>query len=156
MNIQTQNPSNQTKAVQLNWSESEDLTLVVTPENEDRFTIRMKKAIELLQRNNNDGEFQRQFDLLHKTLINWLKDHDVRGAFLTIRDGSLAFLVVRQSVEFDDDFEDALSELQFAVNTDSDLDEVPLQVVGLPCVDDAAVDSFLDRRFSIKYVHVSS
>ena len=93
---------------QLRWND--EGVVIVTPEDNDRFGVKLHRAIEVLQQADHADEFKRQFHLLLCVLARWLKDRpDIDRAFLTHRDGVLAFVVVRGSCEYDDDFEDALS-----------------------------------------------
>ena len=138
--------------VQLRW-DTRDGLLTVTPEDEDRFSIKVGRAIELLQQANRAEEFQQQFTLLLRLLAQWLQDRsDTERAFLTQRDGALAFVVVRASSEYDDDFEDALSDLDFGIANDADLNLVTLDAIGLPLASDSAVSSFLDPTFTLEYI----
>jgi hypothetical protein len=141
--------------IQLHWDMKDGL-LTVTPEDEDRFSIKVGRAIELLQQANRAEDFRRQFTLLLRELARWLKDRsDVERAFLTLRDGALVFVVVREFCEYDDAFEDALSELDYSVANDADLDLIKMDAIGLPPASDRALSSFLDPAFTLEYGHRS-
>ena len=137
--------------VQLRWDMKDGL-VVVTPQDEDRFCIKVGRAIEILQQAGHAEEFKRQFNLLLRVLAEWLKDRDdIKRAYLTHRDGALAFVVIRESPQYDDDFEDALSDLDYEIANDADLDLIKIDAIALPCVSDTAVSSFLDPGFMLEY-----
>jgi len=80
--------------VQLRWSLADD-KVVVTPEDQDRFVIRLNRAIEILQQAHHAEEFKKQFDLLVRLLAEWVTHTSgVKHAFLAPREGALAFVVV--------------------------------------------------------------
>jgi len=136
---------------QLRWNG--EGVVIVTPEDSDRFGVKLHRAIEVLQQADHADEFKRQFNLLLCVLAGWLKDRsDIDRAFLTHRDGVLAFVVVRASCEYDDDFEDALSSLDFSVANDADLDRIKMDAITLPPASDSAIRSFLAPGFVIEYI----
>ncbi len=92
--------------------------------------------------------------LLMKTLVGWLeKRMDIDQAFLTLRDGSLAFVVVRNKSHYDADFEDCLSELDIQISEDVDLNLIELDVIALPEVSRNGLRSFLHPEVSFTFVH---
>ena len=141
-----------TSPVQLDWAEKDGL-VVVTPSDGDRFGIKVQRAIEILQQAARAEEFGHQFNLLLRVLAEWLKGRtDVDRAYLTQRDGALAFVVIRSSCEYDDGFEDALSDLDYSIANDTDLNLIKMNALGLPLASDGAVGSFLDESFTLAYV----
>jgi hypothetical protein len=137
--------------VQLDWA-MKDGVITVTPKDQDRFCIKVHKAIEILQQASRAEEFTRQFNLLLRTLATWIKDRDdVDRAYLTHRDGALAFVVMRTSCVYDDAFEDALSEMDFQTANDADLNLIKMDAIGLPRASAEAVSSFLDQSFTLEY-----
>lgn len=141
-----------TQSIQLNW-EQKDGELVVIPSDQDRFMIKVGKAIQLLRQSEREEEFSQQFDLLLKELATWLQDHDGRwqSAFLTAGDSSLRFIVVRKQVKFEGDITDSLSDLGVAIVNDPDLDLIKLSTRALPQVSEEALQSFLDPSFTLEY-----
>jgi hypothetical protein len=140
-------------AVQLDWSD-EDGEIVVTPHDESRFMIKMRRAIQILQIGDRMEQFQQQFQLLLRELAQWLVNrHEVAAAYITLRDGNLAFVVQRALAEYDEAFEDDLSDLDCAIASDADLDLIKLDVMGLPNVSEEALQSFLDPNFQLMYSH---
>jgi hypothetical protein len=94
-----------------------------------------------------------QFNLLLRMLAEWLKSQQgaVSKAYLTDRDGALAFVVVRNSRDYDDDFEDVISELDFRIANDPDLGLIRMDVIALPYATEAAITSFVNPGFAFEY-----
>lgn len=140
-----------TNCVQLNWI-NRDGNITVTPVDEDRFTIKVGRAIELLNLAKQQESFQNQLQLLLRILADWLSERDgVRQAHVTIRDGALTFVVVRATAEYDEAFEDALSELDISIANDVDLNLVKMNALCLPDASDASIATFLDPSFLLTY-----
>jgi hypothetical protein len=131
-----------------------DGNIVVTPQDQDRFVIRVGRAIAILQQAAEAEKFRAQFNLLLRMLAEWLKEHqdEIAKAYLTDRDGALAFVVVRKSCEYDDDFEDVISALDFQIANDPDLDLIRMDTIALPSAAEAAITSFIDPGFAFEYV----
>lgn len=137
--------------MQLKW-EHRDGNLVVTPNDQDRFVVKVGKAIEILRQYNRQEQFEKQFDLLIKELVAWLEAHKGRWhrAFLTSGESILRFIVVRQQVKFESDLTDALSDLGVKIANDTDLELIRLSTRALPLVSEEALQSFLDASFTIE------
>jgi hypothetical protein len=140
-----------TKSIQLDWKSDGQIT--VTPENEDRFMLQMKTAVEVLQQSKQAEKFELQFKVLLNMLGEWIKLHknDVSKAYVTIKDTSLAFVVVRESSRYNSVFEDALTDLEFDIANDADLSNVYVEVIGLPSISTSALNSFLHSNFAFEY-----
>lgn len=137
--------------VQLDWAKR-DGVIVVTPRDQDRFTIRIESAIETLVINEGANRFRKQMDLLFRNLANWLSARpDVMKAYVTIRDGELAFVVMHNSSTYDETFEDELSNLDIELANDPDLREVEINVFSLPPVSDEVLDSFLHSEVQFAF-----
>ncbi len=135
------------KTIQLVWDD--DLSQVtVTPQDKDRFTIKMRTAVEVLQQSSKREQFESQFNLLVATLVRWIEENQdkISKGYITLRDGSFAFIVVRSECRYDDEFEDALSALDQTIANDVDLDLIDINVMALPPVSDDAMSGFLDPR----------
>jgi len=146
----TENPT-RAKSVQLDWQDDEG-QVTVTPANEDRFMLQMRTAIEVLQQSKQVEEFQLRLKVLMNALAVWLKSQeDVEKAYVTIRDGSLAFVVVRSTSRYSEEFEDAITDLEFEIANDPDFSGIDVEVIGLPSISKSALDSFLHDNFSIEY-----
>ncbi len=138
-------PQSQTSAVQLHFTNA-DGHVTVTPSNEDRFTIKVERAIELLQQSSRREEFERQFKLLLKVLGEWLENSsEIKQAFLTLRDGGICLVVVRENAPYDAEFEDSLSDLDYDIANDSDLDLIQFTAIALPPVSDESLNTFLNE-----------
>jgi hypothetical protein len=138
--------------MQLTW-EHKDGNIVVTPSNQDRFLIKIGRAIEILRQHQRQQQFEKQFDLLLKELASWLEKHEGRWsrAFLTAGESTLRFIVVRGQVKFESDLTDALSDLGVEVANDPDLELIQLSTRALPLVTEEALQSFLDASFTIEF-----
>lgn len=135
--------------VELDWFERGDL-VSVTPRNQQRFEIHKDRAIRILQLNHEAGK---QISLLLDKLALWLtrNTEKVHSAILTVRDERFLFLVISKVAEMDDDLEDSVSEIDFDVANDSDLEVLKMNAIVLPQASREALDSFVDRRFMMVY-----
>lgn len=140
-------------SVELDWyAESEQVT--VTPRSQRRFEISKDRAIEVLQvAEERRIRFDKQFSLLLYELAEWIHDHEdqIETPYLTIQDGSLMFVVVRNDARLDLEFEDDLSALDFRLANDPALDLIRLHTMSLPPTDDDSLQSFLFEPFTISY-----
>jgi len=138
------------------WREKDGM-LTITPQDEERFSIRLNRAIEVLRRASSAEPVNDQVRLLLRMLAEWLRNRlDIESAYITVRDGTLCLLLVRSEVLYSEEFENAVAELDIAIASDVDLDLIRLNVIALPRASDEAIASFLDPEFSIKYVHGDS
>lgn len=145
-------PSSETEPLRI-WLDHKDHEgkIVVTPSDGDRFVVKIGKAIELL-RQRDRTQFDDQFKLLMRQLGAWLKEHkNWSRALITGGEGVLRFIVVRKDVTADDEMTDALSDLDFEIANDPDLNLIKLNATALPRVSDEALQSFLDPSFSLEY-----
>ena len=144
---------NTSAVVCLEWSLNESGRLLITPRDNDRFMLKVNRAIEILQQGHAVEKFTQQFNVLLRVLAEWIRDKEgIAKAYLTERDGVLAFVVVRDSCRYDDDFEDEISGLDFRLARDPDLNLITLNVIALPAVGDGAISSFVDPSFALEYV----
>ncbi|WP_171188194.1 hypothetical protein [Alienimonas chondri] len=126
--------------------------VTVETEGEDRFTIRLHKAIEYLRVASRQEQFERQFRVLQKELDVWVRsESSLKGAYLTIRDEALLFVAVMEKMECDPDFEDRLSELDLRLHHDQDLNLIRLNVMAVPAVSKSVLSDFLDREFCLTH-----
>ena len=129
--------------IQLDYSQ--DGSVVVTPKDQDRFVLSVKEATSALSDAAQLLKYGRQFGQLMPRLTDWLQAQreNVRKAFVTVRDGALLFLVVRNQAKCDPAFTDALAELDMAIAQNESFDVIKLDVLALPDVSDDGVQSFL-------------
>lgn len=143
--------SQSTPVMQLTWKQRGG-SIVVTPSDQDRFMVKIGKAIEILRLHQREEQFSNQFNLLLKRLACWLEDHAGTWdrAFLTAGESTLRFIVVRKRVKFDEEITDALSDLGVGIANDPDLDLIKLSTRALPLASNEAIQSFLDCSFTIE------
>jgi hypothetical protein len=141
-----------TTVIQLTWQQR-DGDLVVTPSDQDRFMVKVGRAIEILRLRKREEQFSNQFNLLIKRLACWLENHTGiwDRAFLTAGESVLRFIVVRKQVRFDEKATDALSDLGIEIANDPDFDLIKLGTRALPLASNEALQSFLDCSFTIEF-----
>jgi len=140
--------------VEIDWYDEND-KIIVTPRNQLRFTIQKDRAIEALRIVRDSERFTLQFELLLGKLARWVKERasDIQTAIITLQDNSLMFVVVQSDDCYDEQLQDDLAELDFAIAQDTDLDLMRLRTVMLPPVDSDALGSFVDARMVLQYQH---
>lgn len=128
-----------------------DGTVTITPSDEDRFNLRVREVIEACLKARVGEQAEQRFRLLLRRLVEWtLGRSDTRDAFLTTRDGALCFVVVRQESPYDEQFEDALTDLDIELANDEDI-RFPVRVLSLPPVSESAMKSFLSKSFALRF-----
>ena len=138
-------------ALHLNWADN-DGTITVHPEDEDRFILKVSKAIELLKTGVDREDFEVQFNVLLNTLGAWIKGRNsIRDAYLTQRDDGMLFVVINSKAKYDDVFEDELTDLDIRIANDVDLKGFRLDVLSLPNTSSEGVDAFLNQDFVLHY-----
>jgi hypothetical protein len=141
----------QSSIVQLDWS-NDGGVVTVTPANNDRFNLKVQRVIEACREAVAQDEFRAQFQILLQRLALWISGRsDIRTAYVTIRDGRLAFIVVRKVAIHDPAFDDSLSGLDLEIANDPDLDRIRLDTLALPPAGDESLSSFLDRSMTLAY-----
>lgn len=141
------------QTVELDWFAEAD-NVRVTPRNQKRFEIQKDWAIKILQvAEEHKSTFRIQLELLLDVLAKWV--HGASGevdiAYLTWHDTSFLFIAVCTSPEFNEDFEDSLSELDFEIANDADLSMIRLHAISLPHVSVESLSSFIDEHFALSY-----
>jgi hypothetical protein len=123
-------------------------------EDQDRFVVGIDEAIVACRLHVERDRYRNQFNLLVKRLAGWFTQHREKAheAYLTIRDDSLLFLVVRKAVAFDEEFTDQLTELEYQITDDPGLNLISMHVLALPRCDRYGLESFIDSRLPIKFV----
>ncbi len=141
-------------ALQLTYKRGADTPVVVTPEDENRFILRLHEAVEACRAYLERERFEAQFRLLLEKLAQWLREHEsfVHQAFLTERDRGLLFLVVQRSPQYDKDLEEALTQLDLQIARDAELDLIPLSVLAVPDAGNEVLSTFLSPRLRIQFV----
>lgn len=97
--------------------------------------------------------FKLQFDLLLEKLGLWVKKRTNRlsTGIVTLQDNSLVLVVVQSNDRYDEELQDDLAELDYAIAQDIDLDLIRLRTVVLPPVDNDSLGSFVDPRMVLQY-----
>lgn len=145
------------KFLELNYC-SEENTVIVLPDDLDRFEIQKSRAIEVLKAAHKEGMFDKQFRLFLDKVGVWVSGHNdkIRDALVTLQDGSLIFLVVAKESEVDDELQDSLTSLEFEIANDVDLDLIQLDTLYLPPASDSSIASFIDPQVALKIAYVKS
>lgn len=135
--------------VEIDWYEDGDL-IKVNPRSQQRFEIHKIRAIKLLE---DAVGAASQLDFLLQKLGQWNAQNreKLSRAYLTVRDDRFAFLAISRISSSDDDLEDSISDLDFELANDPDLNLIKLNTLVLPPTSDEAIDVFLDNRFKLVY-----
>jgi hypothetical protein len=147
--MSTANVPEPIQGVEIDWFAEGDV-VTVTPRDQKRFEIQKDRAIQILQIADERGK---QFEFLVDRLVRWISDNEngIDNAYLTLQDGTLAFVVVRRETRYDEDFQDELADLDFAIANDTELDLIRLKTLALPNVGPTALKSFLDQRLILSF-----
>lgn len=140
-------------AVDLDWYGPED-TVAVCPRDQERFEIQKDKAIHALRvAYEHEEHFNKQMNMLLNRLGKWIESQGekIEDAFLTLQDGSFAFVVVKSRPQYDESLEDSLADLDVEIANDSALDLVGVRTLALPLASRKSVMSFLDKQFLVRY-----
>ncbi|MCY2964245.1 MAG: hypothetical protein NT069_11535 [Planctomycetota bacterium] len=135
--------------VELDWfSDTESVRVI--QRDQTRFEIQKDRVIKILQLANDSDK---QLELLLSKLGEWVRHYQrsIKNAYLTLRDGGFAFVVISRSTACDDDLEDAVSELDVRVANDADLKSMSVNALILPPTSKESLSSFLDSRFLLHY-----
>lgn len=137
--------------VHLSWKTGKSGRLMIVPKDNDRFMVQVRYAVEILQKSKDFERFHDQFKVLLDILVAWIRSRsDVKNAYVTLREGSLSFVVVKASAKYDAKYEDELSDLDIEIANDEDLDLITLTVLSLPPASDESLTTFLDSRFTLE------
>jgi len=140
--------------LQLDWSDREG-TVTISPEDDDRFNMKVERVIQACQSAARSDSFRQQLEFLFRRLSRWLNSRgEIKASYLTLRDGCLLFLVIKNQAEYDEAFEDALSDLDFDIARDVDLTLFRMNAMALPPFSEQSVQSFLDPNFTLRFRNV--
>ncbi len=145
--------TNRIKAIELRLKRH-DGDETFEPDDPVRFRIQRQKAIELLRLMDSADQFKTQFNLLLGVLGQWIRKNqeNVQDAYVTMQGELLVFLVVRRDTEYNSEFEDHLTDLEFEVANDTDLNLITLDTLSLPPTSEEALRSFVDESLLLRYV----
>jgi len=138
-------------AIQVSWADR-DGTLVVTPQDQDRYCMRIDEAIELLQLKHQKDRAQSQLSFLLRRLVDWIgqRGDRLRETYLTLRDGQWLFLMVSTEAQYDADFEDDVTDLDIELAADPELNLIDTAVLSLPITALDSLDSVLHPRLTFQ------
>ena len=138
-------------AIQVSWA-NRDGTVVVTPQSQDRYCMRIDEAIELLQLKHQRDRATAQFEFLFRRLSDWIQQRGdrLKETFLTFRDGQWLFLMVSGSQQYDEQFEDEVTDLDIELAGDPELNLIDTAVLSLPSAGLQSLDSFLHERLTFR------
>lgn len=138
--------------VHLNMT-NEDGQVVVTPSNQDRFVLKMEKAVRACQVVQSAEVFEKRFRVMLGRLGEWLSNHrdSAASAWLTMRDGQWSFVVMRKQVAYDGAFEDQLTDLELGIARDSDLEGIHVSTMVLPLMSEECLQSFVDPALAMVF-----
>lgn len=144
----TETPS-EVEFVELDWFDRPE-ELRVNPRDHNRFSIQIDRAIKILQLANDS---EKQMNLLLSRLGVWIRKNEtsIEAAFVTLRDGAIAFIAVSRQPRYDDALEDAISDLDLDIANDPELTSLRVNMMVLPPASLEALSSFLDTRFRLRY-----
>lgn len=120
--------------------------VLIEPENGDRFLMTMQDAVHACQfEEEKVKEFRAQFRLLVEHLKGWMQKHrdKIRRAFLTTRENQILFLVERNQVRYDLEFEQELAQLLLQIAQDAHCSLIRLDAMPIPPVTESQRDAFL-------------
>lgn len=120
--------------------------VLVEPDNGDRFIMTMEDAVHACQfKEEMVKPYRAQFDLLVEHLRAWMQEHrdKIHRAFLTTRENQILFLVERNQVRYDPEFEQALAELLLKIAQDDQCSLIRLDALPIPPVSDSQRATFL-------------
>jgi hypothetical protein len=126
--------------------------VVVTPDNENRFVVRMAEAIAACEGLEQNQRAQDKYNLLLTRLATWIGKHaaSVRDAYVTTRDNGLCFIVVQKSPAYDRGFQDAVAELDWDIANDPDI-PFALEVMAVPPAPVESLRSILGSGGVLKF-----
>ncbi len=141
-----------TEPVRLKWSE-ENRVVLFEPEDQDRFSMKVKEVIQACNIHQQRNEFESQFDDLKNILGNWIHERKdkIAQAFVTIRDTRILFLAITKDVEYDSELEDELTNLDWVISQTPLFSAIPLSVQSLPQCDSDTYEAFLSPPIILEY-----
>ena len=133
----------------------EDGSVVVCPQDGDRFVIQKRKAVEALKAVDRQASFEAQLQVLLNALGAWAKQRttdvgDISSMYLTLGDIGFLAIVVKRDADYSRDLEDSLSELDLEIANNADLDTLRVEFLAVPNVGPVALDSFLHNGFQLQ------
>lgn len=132
---------------------SDQGTVVITRQDEDRFTLTIQSAVEACAIHAKREQLEARFRILLNRLAEWLRSRldAIADAFLTERDGMLLFLVVMKKTRFDPQLEEDLTTLELQIQEDPQLEDLPFTTMAIPLLaNQEDLMSFVNRHILIR------
>lgn len=141
-----------TEPVRLKWSEK-NCTVLIEGQDEDRFALTVQQVIQACNIQQAKEGFEAQFADLKNLLGGWVHRNrsDIHKAFITVLDARILFLVITQQVDYNPDFDDALTDLDLMIAQTPFVSNIPLSVQSLPRCEDFDYNGFLDPLLLLEY-----
>ncbi len=142
------------KPIRLHYNAAEQ-RVVVMPEDENNFCMSVEEAISACRDRMKYSSFHSKFKQLLGTLAAWVDRHSeaIDKAVITLRDGSILFMVVNRTASYDRELEDDLTDLDLKIARDDALRAIRLDVMVLPNCDEEALKAFIDPELYLVYGH---
>jgi len=138
--------SKRSRAVVILLEEGSGTTVTFDPQNRDKFCMEVDQVVKACQLFQADYEFYQQLKELQQFLADWVSQQKERlsGAYIAFRPtGDLLFAAAQKEVVRDDELVDLLTDLDLKVASDSQFDQLKLEVLQLPKTSRKALDAFL-------------
>ena len=140
--------------IHLAYSEK-DRQVVVSPADEDRYVLTVQEAIDACRAYApaDRARVQKSFHSLLNDLGAWVNKRGsaIARAHVTIRDRGFLFLVVTRRSDYNDDFEDELTDLDVRIARDPKYDGVRLSVLAVPNCRASEYETFINSEFALSY-----
>ena len=132
-----------------------DRNVVVEPEDNDKFVLRVKEAIVACRvLADYKSLFEGQLDHLKNILGAWAskRKEKIHKVFLTLQDARMLFLVVTKQQTYDTQLEEELADLDLEIAQDPECSKINLDVQALPyCAEDSYI-SFCNPEWVLEYL----
>ena len=104
------------KPIHLDYRSQE--TVVVVPEDEDRFILTAKEAARACKQAHDNRDWARQWNDFLVHIHNWCKDRAglIDAGYVTVGDNALNVLLCVKTAEYNFEFEDAIADLDLELS----------------------------------------
>ena len=124
----------------------------VLSEDLDRFSVKKDRAIQVLQADHRREIVEKQFNLIFQIMRKWLPGFksQIDRAYVTTKNGCLFIVVVSSQAQYDEKLQDAVSDIEYTMSNDVNLDLIRIESIVLPLTSDEALASFMDPKTSFR------
>lgn len=139
--------------VRLTWDDKRKILYSGEKNGNDFGVASARETIQALTTTAYMAEFMLEFEDLQHELAKWINQREdkIHRVFITMREQCWLLLVVRSSTEFDDKFEDELSDLSITVSQNEHYSQVPFSVQSLPLCSEECYRAFCNPLFTYTY-----